>query len=69
MSQTFSAELIAIEKAIAAGTTRVSYDGKSVEYDSFEKLLARRRWILAQQNGGVAVNPTSAVASFDRGDC
>jgi len=64
----YAKELSAIERAIAAGATRVSYDGKSVEYDSFDKLLARRRWLLAQQNGGRATTPRSAFAGFDRGD-
>lgn len=68
MATDYSAELAAIERAIASGTTRVSYGDKSVEYDSFEKLLSRRRWIMNQIAGGVATRPTAGFASFDRGD-
>ena len=68
MATDLSAELAAIDRAIASGTTHVSYGDKSVNYDTFEKLLARRRWILNQQAGGVATRPTAGFASFDRGD-
>ena len=34
-------ELSALRRAYASGTTRVSYDGKSVDYGSAEDLLAR----------------------------
>ena len=36
-------ELSALRRAYASGTTRVSYDGKSVDYGSAEDLLARIR--------------------------
>ena len=36
-------ELSALRRAYASGTTRVSYDGKSVDYGSAEDLLARKR--------------------------
>ena len=42
------AELVALKKAYAAGATRVSYDGKTVEYDSGAQLLARIRIIEAE---------------------
>ena len=38
-------ELSALRRAYASGTTRVSYDGKSVDYGSAEDLLARIRTI------------------------
>ncbi|KZL02648.1 hypothetical protein [Pseudovibrio sp. Ad26] len=43
-----SAELAALKKAYAAGATRVSYEGKTVEYDSGAQLLARIRIIDAE---------------------
>ncbi len=36
-------ELSALRRAYASGTTRVSYDGKSLDYGSAEDLLARTR--------------------------
>ena len=38
-------ELSALRRAYASGTTRVSYDGKSVDYGSAVDLLARIRTI------------------------
>ena len=38
-------ELAALKRAYASGTTRVSYDGKSIEYGSAADLLARIRLI------------------------
>ena len=38
-------ELAALRRAYASGTTRVSYDGKSVDYGSAEDLLGRIRTI------------------------
>nr|CAX84083.1 conserved uncharacterized protein [uncultured bacterium] len=38
-------ELDALKSAYAAGTLRVSYDGKSVEYGSAEDLLSRIRTV------------------------
>ncbi|WP_057465055.1 hypothetical protein [Pseudovibrio sp. POLY-S9] len=43
-----SAELAALKKAYAAGATRVSYEGKTVEYDSGAQLLTRIRIIEAK---------------------
>lgn len=66
MSINFTAEIIALKKAIASGATSVSYDGKRVDYDSLEKMLARLRWLEAQQSG--AGRSTAGFATFDRGD-
>ena len=41
-------ELAALKRAYASGTTRVSYDGKSIEYGSAADLLARIRLIEAE---------------------
>ena len=45
MTDWTEAELSALRRAYASGTTRVSYDGKSVDYGSAEDLLARIRTI------------------------
>lgn len=66
----FTNEIAALRKAIASGATRVSYDGRTVDYDSYEKLLARLRWLEGEQGIGVqAARPSAGFASFDRGDC
>ena len=52
----------------ASGTTRVSYDGKSVDYGSAEDLLTRIRTI----ERAIAVTtrplPVAGLAGFSRGD-
>lgn len=63
----YLAEIEAVRTAIASGTTRVSYDGKSVEFGSRADLMARLRWLIRQMNGGVGPS-NCAFASFDRGD-
>jgi hypothetical protein len=68
MAIDYSAEIEALKLAIASGATRVSYDGKSVDYDSFEKMQSRLRWLETQANGGVSTRPSYAFATFDRGD-
>lgn len=67
-----SAEIAALDKAIATGATRVRYDnGREVEYDSFERLLARRRFLIGLQENpqSTSLPRRSALAAFDRGDC
>lgn len=44
------AQIVALERAIASGATRVSYDGKNVEYRS----LAEMREVLATMKADVA---------------
>jgi hypothetical protein len=68
MAIDYSAEIEAIKLAISTGATKISYDGKSIDYDSFEKLLARLNWLETQQNFGVSTRPSYAFATFDRGD-
>lgn len=41
MSETIKRQLAALEEAYASGVTSVSYGGKTVNYDSADKLLAR----------------------------
>jgi hypothetical protein len=68
MATDYSAEISALKSAIATGATQVRYQDYSVTYDSLDKMLARLRWLEAQQPGAAA-RPRSGVASFSRGDC
>ena len=61
-------ELSALRRAYASGTTRVSYDGKSVDYGSAEDLLARIRTIERDIVGTTRPLPVAGLASFSRGD-
>ncbi|TKZ20802.1 hypothetical protein FAP39_09805 [Shimia litoralis] len=61
-------ELSALRRAYASGTSRVSYDGKSIQYGSAADLLARIRLIeadIAAQNG--RPKPRRSFASFSKG--
>ena len=61
-------ELAALRRAYASGTTRVSYDGKSVEYGSAADLLARIRTI---ERAIAAIGrplPVAGRVGFARGD-
>src|SRR5690625_5090701 len=51
MADWTEAELAALRRAYASGTTRVSYDGKTVEYGSAADLLVRIRTIERQITG------------------
>ena len=61
-------ELSALRRAYASGTTRVSYDGKSVDYGSAEDLLARIRTIERSLAGTMRPLPIAGRAGFLRGD-
>src|SRR5690606_39234256 len=61
-------ELSALRRAYASGTTRVSYDGKSVDYGSAEDLLARIRTIERAIAGVSRPLPVAGLAGFSRGD-
>lgn len=61
-------ELAALRRAYASGTTRVSYDGKSVDYGSAEDLLGRIRTIERATAGAARPLPIAGVAGFSRGD-
>ena len=61
-------ELLALRRAYASGTLRVSYDGRSVEYGSAEDLLRRIRLIegeIAAASG--KPKPRRSFASFAKG--
>ena len=62
-------ELAALRRAFAAGTLRVSYDGKSVEYGSADDLLRRIRVIEGEIAAGSGRPlPAAGFAGFRRGD-
>lgn len=62
-------ELDALKAAYASGTTRVTYDGKTVEYDS-EAALLRRIQIIESAIGAASgrPRPVAGFASFGPGD-
>ena len=55
-------ELDALKKAYAAGTLRVSFEGRSVEYGSAADLLSRIRIIEAEMQRSLAVRRRSAAS-------
>jgi hypothetical protein len=59
-------QLDAIETAIAAGVTRVSYDGKSTEYRSLDEMM-RIRDIIQRALGLVPTGSASVFAAHSRG--
>lgn len=60
-------ELDALRRAYAAGTTRVSYDGKSVEYGSAADLLGRIRLIEGEMASAAGrPRPVAGFAGFRR---
>ena len=61
-------ELAALRRAYAAGTLRVSYDGRTVEYGSADDLLKRIRTIEREMAGETTVAPVAGFAGFSRGD-
>lgn len=61
-------ELSALRRAYASGTTRVSYDGKSIDYGSADDLLARIRTIERAVAGTTNPLPIAGRAGFSRGD-
>ena len=68
MADWTESELSALRRAYASGTTRVSYDGKSVDYGSAEDLLARIRAIDRAIAGTTRPLPVGGLARFSRGD-
>ena len=60
-------ELDALRRAYAAGTLRVSYDGRTVDYGSADDLLSRIRTIERAMAANTASKPPVAgVAGFRR---
>ena len=61
-------ELAALKQAYASGTTRVSYDGKSVDYGTAADLLGRIRVIEAELAATAGrPRPRRSFASFSKG--
>ena len=61
-------ELAALKRAYSSGTTRVSYDGKSIEYGSAADLLARIRLIEAEMAAASGTaKPRRSFATFSKG--
>ena len=58
-------QLAALKAALAAGTTRVSYDGKSVEYRSLSEIKEIIALIEAELSGAAR---TRSVRFRSRGD-
>lgn len=59
-------QLDAIENAIASGATRVSYQGRSVEYGSLDNLM-RVRDIIRRDLGLTPAKSATVVVAHDRG--
>lgn len=59
-------QLTALENAIAAGATRVTHDGKTVEYASLDDML-RRRNIIRTALGIDPQTSATVMAAHDRG--
>ena len=60
-------ELEALRRAYAAGTLRVSYDGKTLEYGSASDLLSRIRTIEGEMASGAGRPlPVAGFAAFRR---
>lgn len=64
MSSWTQADLDALEQAIATGATRVSYDGKSIDYGSLDRMLRVRD--LIRRELGVDRGPRTTLARFTR---
>lgn len=63
-------ELDALKRAYASGTTRVTYEGKTVEYATAKDLMQRIRFIERElsQNSPRAARPSAGFVRFRRGD-
>lgn len=60
-------ELDALRRAFASGTTKVSYDGQSVEYGSADDLLRRIRLIEGEMSTSAGRPlPVAGFAGFRR---
>lgn len=62
------AAIPALRLAIASGTTRVTYDGRTIEYRSVAEMLQALRFAEDTVAGPAAMSrrPTFAVALFSR---
>lgn len=57
----------AISAAIASGHTRVTYDGKTVEYRSLEEMVRIRNLIAAELGIGLQPCQMRVTPSFSKG--
>ena len=65
----YTAEIAALEKAIATGALEVRYEGgRSIRYDTFANMKARLTFLKELQGGSIAKPSSAGFASFDRGD-
>lgn len=60
----YTSEIAGLEQAIASGARRVSYDGKSVDYDDLDAMLRRLAWLKGQATG--TTRPRAGFAGFSR---
>lgn len=68
MADFSQAELDALLRAYAAGTTRVEYDGRSVTYGSRQDLEARIAYVRGSLNADAGKKPVRVgYAGFNRG--
>lgn len=63
-------ELDALKRAYASGTTRVTYEGKTVEYATAKDLMQRISFIerALAPNSPRAARPSAGFVRFRRGD-
>lgn len=59
-------QLDAIEEAIAAGSTSISYEGKSITYRSLDEMM-RIRGIIRRALGIDSAKSATVLAAHDRG--
>jgi hypothetical protein len=59
-------QLAALEAAIAQGTTRVTFDGRTVEYRSLAEMIRLRD--LMRRDLATMAPPGITYATFSRGD-
>ena len=61
-------ELAALRRAYSSGTTRVSYDGKSIDYGTASDLLRRMRVLEAEMAMSAGQpKPRRSFARFSKG--
>ena len=59
---TLQEQLDLLNEAIARGVRRVTYDGKTVEYNSLAEMMKARRDLQARINGGSSRRPKIRLA-------
>jgi hypothetical protein len=62
-----AAQLSALEDAIAIGATRVTHDGRTVEYRSIAEMIQIRNMMRADLGQATSGGPRSTLVRFDRG--